>query len=178
MGVIRRMVGTVVLVIGLAGMSLLFAQGSTSAQEDDVKKHAACPYCGMDRAKFAHSRMYVEYEGGSSMGTCSLHCAAMEFALKIDKTPASIMVGDYNSKKLIDAEKAFWVIGGDQMGVMTTRAKWAFGDKAAADLFITQHGGRLATFEDCLRASFEDMYDDINMVRKKRQMMKQMKHGG
>lgn len=36
------------------------------------------------------------------------------------------MVGDYNTKRLIDAEKAVWVIGGGKQGVMTKRAKWAF----------------------------------------------------
>jgi hypothetical protein len=29
------------------------------AEGDDVVKHSSCPYCGMDRAKFDHSRIYV-----------------------------------------------------------------------------------------------------------------------
>lgn len=142
---------------------------------DDVAKHPACPYCGMDRAKFAHSRIYVEYDDGTTIGCCSLHCAAMDLALKIDKTPRATMVGDYNSKKLIDAEKAYWVIGGSKMGVMTTRAKWAFENKEAADQFIKEHGGDLATFDNALQTAFENMHDDVNMIRKKRKMMKMRK---
>ena len=72
---------------------------------DELKKYPKCPYCGMDRAKFAHSRVLVDYEGGSAFGACSLHCAAVDMAVHIDKTPKAIMVGDYNTKKLIDAEK-------------------------------------------------------------------------
>ncbi len=62
----------------------------------------------MDRAKFAHSRVLIEYENGSSFGACSLHCAAVELATAIDKTPKAIMVADYATQKLVDAEKAFW----------------------------------------------------------------------
>lgn len=42
---------------------------------------------------------------------------------------------------LIDAEKAFWVIGGSKPGVMTKRAKWAFEKKEAADKFMLDNGG-------------------------------------
>ncbi len=160
----------------LFGVAFLSMPGLTWAQ-DDVLKHPACPYCGMDRAKFAHSRVYVEYDDGTTVGSCSLHCAVIDMALKIDKTPKAIMVGDYNTKNLIDAEKAFWVIGGDKMGVMTARAKWAFEKKEDADHFISELGGKIATFDDAVQAAFEDMHKDIKMIRQKRQMkkMQQMK---
>jgi len=138
----------------------------------DVRKHPDCPLCGMDRAKFAHSRMLVTYEDGSSVGTCSIHCAAMDMALNIDKSPTEIQVGAFDTQKLIDAENAYWVIGGDKMGVMTARAKWAFETKADADAFMKEHGGKPATFEDAMKAAFEDMYQDVQMIRKKRQMMR------
>lgn len=126
----------------------------------------------MMKAKFGHSWMVIDYDDGSKTEACSVHCAAMDLALNIDKTPKAIMVGDYNSKKLIDAEKAHWVIGGDKMGVMTMRAKWAFETKDGADKFISEHGGKPATFDDAVKAAFEDMYDDTKMIRKKRKMMK------
>ena len=88
----------------------------------------------------------------------------------IDRPLIGVTVGDCDSKKQIDAEKAFWVIGGDKQGVMTLRAKWAFETKNAAERFISEHGGRLAMFEDVMRAAFEDMYEDIRMIRKKREM--------
>lgn len=166
-----RVVKMGLLVTGFVMFSYGFSSGLVWAQED-IAKHPDCPYCGMDRGKFSHSRMYIEYDDNASVGLCSLHCADLDLALKIDKTPTAIRVGDYNQKKLIDAEKAFWVIGGDKMGVMTARAKWAFENKKDAEIFIHAHGGISASFDDAVNASFEDMNNDIKMIRKKRKMKK------
>jgi copper chaperone NosL len=162
------------LIFLLAGVILSIPAGVCLAQ-DDVAKQASCKYCGMERKTFAHSRMFVTYEDGSTMGTCSLHCTAIELALNIDKTPRTIEVGDFKTKKLIDAEKAFWVIGGNKPGVMTKRAKWAFESKANAEVFIKENGGTLASFDEAIKASYEDMYADTKMIREKRKMMKKMK---
>jgi nitrous oxide reductase accessory protein NosL len=155
----------VVLVLFVAALTV-FAQG------DDIKQHPSCKYCGMDREKFSHSRMLVEYDDNTSVGTCSLHCAAVELALTIDKTPKSIMVGDSGSKNLIDAEKAVWVVGGNKPGVMTKRAKWAFENKGDAETFIKENGGTLATFEEAIKLAYEDMHQDTKMIRDKRKMKK------
>ncbi len=148
-----------------------FMNLSAYAQED-IKKHASCKYCGMDREKFAQSRMLIEYDDGTTVGTCSIHCTAVDLALNIDKTPKSVQVADAGSKKLIDAEKAVWVIGGNKPGVMTKRAKWAFEEKDDADKFIKENGGTLATFDEAMKAAYEDMYQDTKMIREKRKMMK------
>lgn len=156
-------------------MMVVFSGGFLSVRaQEDIDKHPACKYCGMDRHKFSHSRMLIEYDDGSVLGTCSVHCAAVDLALNIDKTPTTINVGDYTTKELLDAEKAFWVIVPDQPGVMTRRAKWAFADKAAADTFIKENHGTLVTFDEVMKATYEDMYDDAKMIREKRKM-KRMK---
>ena len=141
----------------------------------DQHQHPSCSYCGMDRVKFAQSRMLVEYEDGSAVGTCSIHCMAVEFANAIDKMPARLLVADYNSRQLIDAQSAVWVIGGDQRGVMTARPKWAFSEQPAAEAFIAAHGGSLATFEQAMKFSYEDMYEDTTRIRKMRAMKKHKK---
>jgi len=153
-------------------VSLCFFLTGIVAAEDDIKQFPSCKYCGMDRAKFAHSRVLIEYDNGTAEGTCSLHCAAIDLALNIDKTPKALMVGDFNTKNLIDAEKAFWVIGGNKMGVMTKNAKWAFEKKTDADAYIKANGGKPATFEQAIKASYEDMYTDTKMIREKRKMKK------
>src|SRR5512136_3014785 len=105
---------------GTPGTGILSAAAeSQSGSLADVAHHMNCTYCGMDRAKFAQSRMLIEYDDGSAVATCSIHCAAVDLANNIDKTPKAIMVGDCGTKELIDAEKAFWVIGGSKPGVMT-----------------------------------------------------------
>jgi nitrous oxide reductase accessory protein NosL len=136
----------------------------------DVQNHPTCKYCGMDREQFAHSRVFIEYEDGSSLAACSIHCAAVDLALHIDKTPKSIQVGDFDSKKLIDAEQATWVIGGNKPGVMTRRAKWAFEKKLDAEQFVKENGGQIATFDQVMQATYEDMYADTKMIREKRKM--------
>ena len=157
-----------VLFFLLTGFGLAFAQ-------DDITKHPACPYCGMDRAKFAHSRMLLDYDKGAVLGTCSIHCTAVDMAFMIDRSPVAMWVGDYKTKKLADAEKAYWVIGGDKMGVMTRRAKWAFEDKKDAEAFISAHGGTPASFEEAIEATYADMYKDNKMIREKRKMMREKK---
>jgi copper chaperone NosL len=168
---IRKCTGLLLALFLLTG-TLAWAQAA-----EDVQKYPDCKYCGMDRQQFAHSRMLIEYTDGSGFGSCSIHCLAVDLAQHIDKTPKAIMVGDFNTKKLLDAEKAYWVIGGNKPGVMSGRAKWAFGDQPAAAAFIKENGGKLASFDDAMKATYEDMYTDTKMIRerraKKRQMMQQ-----
>lgn len=150
----------------------LFLGSVLWAVDNDVKAIPACKYCGMNREMFAHSRMLIEYSDGSKVGLCSLHCAAVDLALNLDKTPASIQVGDYGKKELIDAEKATWIIGGKKPGVMTKNAKWAFADKSDAEKFQQANGGRLATFDEALQASYQDLGNDTRMIRENRKMKK------
>jgi nitrous oxide reductase accessory protein NosL len=165
----------VLIGIGLALCLILI--GIAFAQED-IQKCPSCKYCGMNRQQFAHSRVYIVYDDGTTVGTCSIHCAAIDLALNIDKTPKAIQVGDYQTRSLIDAEKAFWVIGGAKMGVMTKRAKWAFEKKDDAEKFISGNGGTLAAIDEAVKASYEDMYQDTKMIREKRKMKKKsMEYG-
>lgn len=156
-----------VLILGMVVLGLGMVYGQTAG---DVGRHPSCPYCGMDREKFGHSRMLIEYDDGSTAGLCSLHCAAIELALHIDKTPKGIWVGDYKTRKLIDAEKVFWVIGGSKTGVMTRRAKWAFERREEAGEFIKEYGGEIVSFEQAIKAAYEDMYTDTQMIRERRKM--------
>ncbi len=142
--------------------------GVAFAQRDDIQRHPSCSLCGMDREKYAHSRMFIEYAENKTTGTCSIHCAASEISVNRDKTMLKVFVADYLTKKLIPADQAFWVVGGNKMGVMTKRAKWAFGKKGEAERFIKGNGGQLGTFHGAMKATFEDMYEDIKMIREKR----------
>jgi nitrous oxide reductase accessory protein NosL len=132
------------------------AGAAAESSHADVKMHRACAHCGMDREKFAHSRMLITYGDGSSTGVCSIHCAATEFKASNGKTVKSIVVADLNSKKLIDAEKTVWVIGGSKKGVMTKTAKWAFAKTEDADAFIKKHGGKPATYKEALALAEKD----------------------
>jgi copper chaperone NosL len=162
----------------LAGLFMLTGLAAYAETMKDIQEHKTCKYCNMNREKFAHSRMLIEYGDGSSMGACSLHCVAIELAQAFDKQPKAILVADYNKKNLIDAEKAYWVIGGNKPGVMTKTAKWAFADKKDAEAFVKEHGGKIGTFDDAMKTTYEDMYNDTKMIRTKRAKMKQMQQQG
>jgi copper chaperone NosL len=161
-----------IILLLFSGIFILSLTTILSANED-IKKHPSCPLCGMDREKFAHSRMLIEYDEGTQVGTCSLHCSAIDLALNLDKTPKLIWVGDYYTKALINAEKAFWVVGGAKPGVMTKRAKWAFAQKEGADKFLKENGGNLTDFDGALKAAYEDIAEDNKMIRDRRRMMRQ-----
>ena len=147
-----------------------FAAGFAEAEEQ------SCVYCGMYRSKFEHSWVIITHDDGSSESVCSIHCAAIDLALHPDKTIGKITVGDYDTEKQIDADTAYWVIGGDIMGVMTARAKWAFESKDRADKFMKKHGGRPANFREVIKTAFEDMYQDTLMIRKKRKLINMRKN--
>jgi len=137
------------------------AGGALAAQAPDLRDAPVCKTCGMDRAAFDYSRMLIEFDDGTKVSTCSLHCSAEELVLNRGKKVKAILVADYGTKVLIDAGSATWVIGGSRKGVMTSRPKWAFLDRTAAEAFVKENGGSLATFDDALKAAFADLYEDV-----------------
>jgi len=160
------------VIVMLAVVAVLGSMVIPVFAQDDMKDAPGCRHCGMDRQKFDFSRMVIHYEDGSSTGVCSLRCAAVELATNIDKTPSAIMAADFDTKTLIDAEKAFWVLGGSKPGVMSKRGKWAFEKKESAEAFIKANGGTATSFDDAIKAAYTDLYEDTKMIREKRKMMK------
>jgi copper chaperone NosL len=147
--------------------SIFFAAGPCWPQAD-TDSHPSCPLCGMNRQAYAHSRMLLQFDDGNALGTCSIHCAAMELALNRDKIVTDFHAADYGTKKLIDAKKAFWVIGGSKSGVMTIRAKWAFEERSGAEGFARRYGGQISAFDDAMQATFRDMYEDVKLIRQRK----------
>jgi len=163
-----------ILAGSLLALSVLTGAVAQAQVAEDIQKCPNCKYCGMDRQKFAHSRMLIEYSDGSGFGSCSIHCLGVDLVQSIDKTPKALLVADYQTKNLIEAEKAYWVIGGTKPGVMTSRAKWAFADPKAAAAFIKENDGKSASFDDAMKATYEDMYADTKMIRERRAKKKMM----
>jgi nitrous oxide reductase accessory protein NosL len=128
----------------------------TACAETDIDRHRECKQCGMDRKAYGYSRMLVQYKDGQQVGTCSLHCVVTELDSGKGGEVAAIQVADRDTHKLIDAEKAVWVIGGKKRGVMTMRAKWAFASREAAQKFVDSYGGVLAEWKKALVAARED----------------------
>ncbi len=149
------------ILTGLLVCFLITAAGAD--MDEDIRLHKNCKVCGMSRETFAQSRMLIEYDPEHIVGTCSIRCAALDLSLNMGRVPKSIHVGDFSDSHLIDAEKASWVIGGRKEGVMATRGKWAFRDKAAAEKFMAVNKGKSGSFQDALKAAFNDLYNDLKL---------------
>jgi len=142
--------------ISILTVALLFLSGTITFAQDDLKDHRSCGICGMDRKEYGFSRMLVQYEDGGTAGVCSLNCAVIELALNKGRKVKALLVADRDSRTLIDAEQAVWVMGGKKPGVMTQRPKWAFGSPAAAGAFIEAYGGKVVPWSEALAAARED----------------------
>jgi len=149
---------SLLVVILLSGV-LLAAGRTTAFAQDDIAEHRSCENCGMDRKAYGFSRMLIQYEDGSAVGVCSLHCAVVKLDANPGRKVKSLLVADRDSRTLINAEQAIWVMGGKKRGVMTQRPKWAFGSKDGAEAFIKAYGGKLATWAEALAAAREENGD-------------------
>lgn len=136
-----------------------FAAGAA----DKVENPKVCKQCGMDRTVFAHSRMLIVYADGTTVGVCSLHCAAAEMKQNKDKQVKSLMVADYTTRELIDAKTAIWTVGGKKEGVMTSQAKWAFAREEDAQKFVQENSGKITPFNQAIKAAEEETGDKTEM---------------
>ncbi|HXX80144.1 MAG TPA: nitrous oxide reductase accessory protein NosL [Thermodesulfovibrionales bacterium] len=146
---------TIILVILL---SLAIPMGVFPAgAADGIEGPRSCKQCGMDRSVFERSRMLIVYVDGTTVGACSLHCAAAELRQNKGRQVKSLMAADYITKELIDAKTAFWVIGGRIQGVMTSLPKWAFAKEENAKKFVKENGGEATTFADAMKLAEEEI---------------------
>jgi len=138
---------------------ILLLTSAFAGAMDTVEGPKTCSQCGMDRTAFARSRMLVVYADGTRTGVCSLHCAAAELQLAGDKQVRSLMVADYSTKELLDANTATWVIGGRKSGVMTALAKWAFAREEDARRFVEENGGVVSSFDQAMKSALMEVLD-------------------
>jgi len=150
-----------------------FLRTDTAPLENEYEKIPRCPYCGMVRKMWSHSRHLIVYDDDSVDGTCSIHCAAISLSLNLDRVPRTIYAGDAGAegemKPLIDSADAAYVIDGNKMGTMTKVSKWAYGDAAAAQAAADVSEGAVVTdFDGALRTAYADMAEDTIGIRKRR----------
>lgn len=139
---------------------------------NELKKYPKCPYCGMDRTKWNHSRHLVHYDDDLVDGTCSIHCLAISLSLNLDRGPKAIYAADFGSteniKPLVKVDQATYLIGSKLRGTMTKQSKMAFAGEAAAKAAQTKQGGEPADFSVALRETYLGMAEDTMGVRKMR----------
>jgi copper chaperone NosL len=139
---------------------------------DELNKYQRCPYCGMVRKMWNHSRHLVCYDDDLVDPTCSLHCTAISLSLNLDRGIKAIYAADFASDKkikpMINVDKVTYLIGSDLPGTMTKQSKMAFSSQNAAMAAKKNHGGELADFDTALAKAYFSMANDTAMIRKKR----------
>jgi len=140
--------------------------------EDELSKYRSCPYCGMNRTKWHHSRHLVQYDDGLVDGTCSIHCLAISLSLNLDRGPKAIYAADFGSdakiKPLVEVDKARYLVGSKLKATMSKKSKVAFASADSAKMAQTSNGGELASFDEALRESYMGMANDTMAIRKRR----------
>jgi nitrous oxide reductase accessory protein NosL len=144
------------IALGILAVVLFCIVRTGAFAQSDIEDHRSCAHCGMDRKAYGYSRMLVQYEDGTVVGVCSLHCAVVELGANQSRTVKALFVADRDTRTLIDAEKAIWVMGGRKRGVMTQQPKWAFQSQDGAEAFIKANGGKIVTLAEALAAAREE----------------------
>ena len=136
------------LFIGCAGVQ--------TAHKAEMRSTASCLNCGMINKEWAQTNHeFTNSEG--TFRTCSIHCVA-DMSLKSGETPRNVKAASYsNPERMIPAEKAVYVIGSTAPGTMTMVSKLAFESREAAEKFMAEKGGKLATFSEALEAATAEL---------------------
>ena len=140
--------------------------------ENEFEKYPRCPYCGMMRKQWNHSRHLVHYDDGLADGTCSIHCAAISLSLNLDRGPRAIYAADFGSdaevKPLVEVDGATYLVGSKLKGTMSANSKMAFASGEAAKAAQGAQGGDTMNFDEALKQAYLDMAKDTTMIRKRR----------
>ncbi len=148
--------------------------------EDELKKYPRCPYCGMNRTMWNHSRHLVHYDDNLIDPTCSLHCTAISLSLNLDRGIKAVYAADFASdskiKSLVNVDEATYLVGSDLPGTMTKESKMAFSSSVAAKTARKSHGGELLDFDTALSRAYLSMAKDTAMIRKKRAAKRKKMH--
>lgn len=143
---------------------------TTIIQEGKDKMY--CPNCGMNLAKFWKTSHAVEFKDGTTRQFCGIYCLAEQLEITLlrgkEDTIKKYLVVDVASKKYVDAKKAYYVVGSNKKGTMTTTSKYAFKDKEEAEDFQIENGGEITDFDGAYKIALKGFARDTGMVAAKR----------
>jgi len=126
-----------------------------------------CPKCGMTLPMF-YKTNHAAHVDGKSKQFCSIHCLAETMADGGKIT--DIKVVDNTTLKFVDASKAWYAVGSSKAGTMTMTSKYAFANKADAEAFAREFGGKVINFNDTLASVNSMLEKETAMIHKKQAM--------
>ena len=110
----------------------------------------SCINCGMSLKMFYKTSHIATLADGSKKQYCSIACLSSDMK---KEHVVSVEVVDAKTEKIIDAKKAYYVIDSDVRGTMSKRSKLAFRMRQDAEAFIKEHGGKIISFQQALKAA-------------------------
>jgi len=126
----------------------------------DGKNKMYCPICGMTLSQFYKTNHAADDAKGNTHQYCSIVCA-MEDAVVNGKKLTNYKVVDNSTLKFIDSKDAFFVVGSKKPGTMSVVSKYAFGQKADAQKFADQNGGKIMSFNELFQTVKNDLQKDM-----------------
>lgn len=134
------------------------------------KNKMYCPKCGMTLPMFYKTNHAARVHGKAAQ-YCSIHCLAL--AMQEDANVADIKVVDNTTLAFIDATKAWYVFGSSKPGTMSMISKYAFGNKADAEMFAKDFGGEIMNFDATIASVKSTLAQESAMIEKRQAMMAQ-----
>ena len=140
-----------------AAVSVLLAMAVMCGCSKSKVEGGKCPYCKKMEVKLPDDVQgaKITYKDGAVEYYCTMAHALMTWKLVTgaDADPENppvveFVVVEYNSKELIDARQAFYVVGSSVKPVMFFQSVIAFEEMAAADKFVVNHGGTAMFFDE------------------------------
>ncbi len=127
-----------------------------------------CPACGMNLPMFYKTNHAADIDGKTKQ-FCSIHCLAE--TMKGGKKVTNIRVVDNSSLKFIDATKAWYVVGSNKAGTMSSVSKYAFAKKSDAEAFAKTNSGKVMDFNATLALVNKGLSKESGMIHEKQSMM-------
>jgi len=168
---IETIVLTALLLAGFASMAEARPFSKAASGEPQLLQSGPqkkwCPVCGMNLGMFYKSSHAVELDDGTKKQYCSIRCLAADWP-RIGKRVKRILVVDAATQKLIDAKKAFYVVGSKVKGTMSMTSKLAFATKEEAEAFQKEYGGKIVDFDTAFAMARKALAKESAMMAKKK----------
>ncbi len=129
-----------------------------------------CHVCGMSLKMFYKTSHAVKLKDGSARQYCSIRCLVVDYP-KIKDRVKEILVADAKSGKMIDVNKAFYVVGSKVKGTMSKVSKVAFSREVDAKAFQKEFSGKIVSFKEAFELAKKNLKADMMMLNMKKKMM-------
>lgn len=127
-----------------------------------------CPVCGMNLKMFYKTSHTSKLHNHNDRQYCSIRCLVVDMK-EYGIDTSDIKVIDARSEKLIDANKAYYVVGSKVKGTMTKVSKLAFEKENDAKHFVKKYGGKIVDFKAALEMAKNSLEHDNAMIQKKKE---------